>query len=166
MDFSRHGLEVFGFTGFMRVADLKKPGGCNVIPKQMGVYVVVRENAIAPTFLERSIAGHFKGKDPTLPVEELRRNWVNGACVVYIGKAGGPAEDSTLRSRLKQYMDFGCGRPVGHRGGRMIWQLADCDDLLVAWKLLEGIEPLDVEQELLEAFDAIYGKRPYANLRC
>lgn len=165
MDFSRQGLETSGFTGFVRVADLKMPGGCNVIPKQMGVYVVVCEIAEKPAFFEKSIGGYFKGNDPTLPVEELELNWVSTACVIYIGKAGGLASAATLRSRLKQYMDFGCGKPVGHRGGRMIWQLADCDELLVAWKPLSGEEPVVVEQCMIDKFVSIYGAFPFANRR-
>lgn len=165
MDFSRQGLENGGFTGFARVEDLQRPGGCNVIPKQMGVYVVVRENSTVPTFLVRSIGGHFKSEDPILPVEELTRNWVGEAYVVYIGKAGGMASAATLRSRLKQYMDFGCGRPVGHRGGRMIWQLADSDDLRVAWKPIVNREPVVVEQEMIDEFVRAYGMFPFANRR-
>lgn len=165
MDFSRQGLEAAGFTGFASVADLKRPNGCNAIPKQMGVYVIVRESTIPPVFLERSIGGYFKGEDPTLPVEELRRNWISGAYVVYIGKAGGLTPAATLRSRLKQYMDFGCGKPTGHRGGRMIWQLADCDELLVGWKPLARVEPVVVEQQMIDAFVSAYGMFPYANRR-
>jgi hypothetical protein len=37
-----------------------------------------------------------------------------------------------LRRRLTQFGQFGGGEPAGHRGGRLIWQLADADDLLVA----------------------------------
>lgn len=126
----------------MSIADLKKPSGCSVIPNEMGVYVIVRESTVPPVFLERSIGGYFKGKDPTLPVDELRRNWISNMHVIYIGKAGGLSSAATLRSRLKQYMDFGCGKPIGHQGGRMIWQLADSDELIVGWKPLSGVEPV------------------------
>ncbi len=165
MDFSRQGLEASGFTGFVKVSNLKNPGGCNVIPKQMGVYVIVREDIATPAFLERSIGGFFKGKDPTLPIEELKRNWISGAYVVYIGKAGGLASGATLCSRLKQYMDFGSGKPIGHQGGRMIWQLPDSDDLLVAWKPLVGVEPVTVEQSMIDDFVRLHGMFPFANRR-
>jgi len=165
VDFSRNGLEAAGFTGFLRVADLKSQGTCNVIPKQMGVYVVVRENTEMPMFLERSIGGYFKDVDPTLPIEELRRKWISGAYVIYIGKAGGLDSTATLRSRLKQYMEFGCGKPIGHRGGRMIWQLADSNELLVAWKPVAGVEPVVVERQMIDEFINAYGMFPYANRR-
>lgn len=165
MDFSRQGLEASGFIGFAKVSNLKQSGGCNVIPREIGVYVVVRENPTAPAFLATSIGGHFKGKDPTLPISELVRKWIGGAHVVYIGKAGGSDSKATLRSRLKQYMDFGCGKPIGHSGGRMIWQLTDSADLLVAWKAVVDTEPVVVEQQMIDEFVSIYGAFPFANRR-
>lgn len=165
MDFSRPALEAYGFTGFSTIAALSAYGGCGEIPKQMGVYAVTRASSDEPAFLEQSTGGHFKGNDPTLPVEELKRNWIIGAFVVYIGKAGGSGIDATLRSRLKLYMDYGSGKPVGHQGGRMIWQLADSVGLLVAWKPLVGVEPLAIEQDLLDDFANQYGRLPFANRR-
>lgn len=44
-------------------------------------------------------------------------------------------------------MSFGQGKPVGHWGGRLIWQLEDVKDLIVCWKVLEKEEPRDVEKE-------------------
>lgn len=126
MNFSIRELEAAGFSGFVRVADLKNPGGCILIPDRMGVYVVVREDTDIPAFLAQGTGGFFKGQDPALPLEEMVRKWVSGAQVVYIGKAGGSSSKATLHSRLKQYMDFGCGKPAAHRGGRMIWQLTRC----------------------------------------
>ena len=51
-----------------------------------GVYVVVRRHE-PPSFLDVSPAGHFKGKDPTVPVAELAALWVPGTRIVYIGNA-------------------------------------------------------------------------------
>jgi hypothetical protein len=83
-------------------------------------------------FAERSCGGWFKGKDPTVPQEDLTANWVDDAEVVYIGKA------DQLKRRLTQFADFGAGKPVGHWGGRLIWQLTNVDRLLVAWKERRG----------------------------
>jgi hypothetical protein len=82
-----------------------------------------------PTFVQPSPAGWFKGEDPSVPDARLRIQWVQGAHVLYIGKA------DLLRRRLAQFARFGAGEPVGTSGGRRIWQLADADDLLVAWHL-------------------------------
>lgn len=130
----------------------------------MGVYVVLMESVDEPVFRMASIGGHFKGKDPTVPEQVLMANWVEDAIVVYIGKAGGTASKATLQSRLRQYMAFGCGKPVGHWGGRLIWQLANCDDLLVAWKPLVDQEPRKVEQEMIADFVLLHAAMPFANL--
>lgn len=118
-----------------------------------------------PVFLEKSVGGFFKGSDPTVPVQELHDNWVDGPIVLNIGKAGGGGGSATLRSRLKQYMDFGAGKPVGHRGGRFIWQLAVADKLQVCWMPTPNEEPKIVEGRLIQAFKLRYGKRPFANLQ-
>lgn len=84
--------------------------------------------------------------------------------MVYIGKAGGPGKNATLRSRMRQYMRFGQGEALGHCGGRYIWQLSDSRDLVVCWKPTTGEDPRDVERELIDEFKAIYGRHPFVNL--
>lgn len=61
-------------------------------------------------------------------------------------------------------MRFGSGVACAHWGGRFVWQLADCDELLVAWKPLLTDDPRRVEQQLLRQFVMTYGKLPFANL--
>lgn len=87
----------------------------------------------------------------------LGANWVDDAEVVYIGKA------DRLKRRLTQFADFGAGKPIGHWGGRLIWQLPRTDQLLVAWRETPGRVPLEVEGELIAAFRRAYGKAPFAN---
>lgn len=112
-----------------------------------------------PQFLSASPAGRFKGKDPTVAAERLASESCDDAAVVYIGKA------DLLRRRLRQYARFGAGEPVGHWGGRFIWQLADSDQLQVAWRVLTGTETARAfEQRLLERFVELHGVRPFANL--
>jgi hypothetical protein len=128
------------------------------VPSTGGVYVVVRGSRGLPQFLDANPGGRFKGRDPSVPVEALRANWVDGAEVVYIGKA------DQLRRRLRQFADFGAGHPIGHWGGRLIWQLAESDMLLVAWKRTpEELVPRVAEAELIARFRAAYGKPPFAN---
>jgi len=64
-------------------------------------------------------------------------------------------------------MRFGKGEPVGHRGGRYIWQLQDNKDLLMCWRpIIKGVEdPSAMESELLCEFVGTYGRLPFANLR-
>lgn len=108
-------------------------------------------------FEDRSCGGWFKGKDPTVSRDALLANWVEGVEVVYIGKA------DQLKRRLTQFADFGAGKPVGHWGGRLIWQLANVEALCVAWKETPGQVPVEVEAELIAAFRRLHGKPPFAN---
>ena len=151
-DFARQGLTGAGFTGFVTFDALNLPG----ISSGPGVYVVLREADTPPRFLEVSVGGHFKGRDPTVPVEVLQRRWISGATAIYIGKA------TSLRTRLRQFRDFGRGRPVGHWGGRYIWQLAGSGDLVVAWRPCSN--PGAEEGRLLRAFETRYSTLPFANI--
>lgn len=156
-------LDDFGFTGFRTIAELRATK-LSAVPSGIGVYVIVRPVKSRPGFLKESTGGRFKGRDPNVSQEILQRHWVDDAQVVYIGKAGSANGSATLKSRLRQYLDFGAGRPIGHWGGRFIWHLHDSDELLVAWKETTDEEPRDVEKRLIREFVQSHGARPFANL--
>ena len=158
------GLAKAGFDGFRQIQQLQADG-CASVPAKPGVYMVVRPSNADPTFLPKSVGGRFKRNVPTVPLGELVSNWVPGAAILYIGKAGGLDSSATLRTRLGQYMSFGLGKPIGHWGGRYIWQLADHPTLQVCWRHLTEQEPVTVEVSLIDEFRARYGSRPFANLR-
>jgi len=67
-----------------------------------------------------------------------------------------------LRQLVRQLIAYGSGRPVGHQGGRYLWQLDGSDRLLVAWLA----DPLATqrENELLGAFAVAYDAYPFANV--
>lgn len=150
-------LKAEGFTGFRTVADMKS-SGCRESPPAGGVYMIVRPDDSKPHFLPLGSGGHFKGQDPNVTVEELQANWVDGTCVLYIGKA------TSLKKRLSQYMRFGNGSNVGHWGGRYIWQLENVDRMLVCWKTTTE-RPRDVEKKMIAEFKEQFGRWPFANLQ-
>jgi len=151
-----------GFKGFISISELQRDS--NYIPQTKGVYLVLYTTQIAPSFLDFGTGGHFKGKNPNIPIDKLKENWVEDTKVIYIGKAGGSKSRATLNSRLGQYLRFGQGNPVGHWGGRLIWQIKNSGDLVICWKPLSAKEPRDVEYELIQEFKIKYNKRPFANL--
>ncbi|MBE6236205.1 MAG: hypothetical protein E7112_08235 [Bacteroidales bacterium] len=149
-------IESAGFAGFMPVVELRD-SETESVPDVPGVYMVLRDSGERPDFLARGSGGYFKGKDPNVPLSELSANWVEGAKVLYIGKA------KSLRKRISQYLRFGDGKPVGHWGGRYIWQLADAQELIFCWMPVDG-DPDAVETEMISRFREHYGSRPFANL--
>ncbi|WP_127571809.1 hypothetical protein [Georgenia faecalis] len=162
MDWNSAGLRASNFEGFVTFAELPDSD----VPEAPGVYVVLRERADAPAFLGASVAGMFKGRTPSVSVERLEGKWVDDVPVLYIGKATqGSTSRRGLRKRLNEYRRIGNGEPVGHWGGRFIWQLADHADLTVAWKVVDGESPTDVEDSLIRDFVSQYGSLPFANLR-
>lgn len=164
-------LKDAGFCGFIPVARLKAEGIFDDIDRIAdsvldgdGVYIVARADISDPVYVAEGTGGHFKGKNPNVPVSELAANWVDDTCVLYIGKAGGKTSRATLRKRIGQYIRFGEGKPVGHWGGRYIWQLKDSDNLLFCWRASEDAET--AESKLIADFKSQYGgRRPFANLR-
>jgi hypothetical protein len=151
-----------GFTGFYSVARLRLDN--SIVPAIPGIYLIVQPTDDTPVFLPKGTGGFFKGRDPNLPVAELTDKWLEECKILYVGKAGGSSSKATLRSRLKQYLDFGNGKPVGHYGGRLIWQLKHHSELLVAWRAMSTGSPRTKEKELIGEIATFYGRRPFANL--
>lgn len=157
--FTRAELETSGYVGWSTWEELRMSELAHV-PPTAGCYIVYRSSQDEPSFLNANSAGRFKGKNPTVPLDRMAAEWVPGAQVVYIGKA------DDLRTRLKAYARFGAGEPVAHWGGRLIWQLADASELLVAWRPLstDGTAR-ELERRLLAHFIRLHhGRRPLANL--
>ena len=156
-------LKTEGWQGFKTIAELKS--SVSGITKAMGVYMVLRLSSEAPQFIHPGTGGFFKGKDPNVPISELQSKWNDGSPIMYIGKAGSSSSNATLNSRLSQYMKFGCGKNIGHWGGRYIWQLEDSRELTVCWKPLYSDDPRTIEQQMISDFKALhFGRRPFANL--
>jgi hypothetical protein len=133
-----------GFVGFVSVAQLDdKP---RQVPGPCGVYAVVREATDPPRFSEQSDAGWWKGKDPAVSLERLAAEWLPGVQTLYIGDA------ASLQDRVGRLVEFSRarGRSVMHYGGRLLWQLERCQELLVAWK--EEPYSTALEFDLLEEF--------------
>ena len=159
--FNETDLRRRGFTGFKAFGDLD----LSTVPREPGVYTVLRSTNSVHEVLDTSVGGWFKGKDPTDDPAKLKgRLW--DAPTLYIGKAdAGTNGTRGLRKRIGEFAKFGQGLPVGHWGGRYIWQLSNSRDLRIAWLPVTGRSAKLVEDELLEEFFVAYGQLPFANLR-
>jgi hypothetical protein len=158
---TRQTLKDEGFTGFRALAALD----INRIPQKPGIFAVLQPEGFEPRFLAKSTAGIFKKKDPSLQAAALAAEWVDGADVLYIGKAGpGSKGNRGLRRQIQEFVDFGKGKPPGHWDGRLIWQIADAGSLLVAWKELPVEELNQAEARYHADFRQLHGRLPFANL--
>lgn len=152
--YSRAWLHASGFAGFLPVSSLQR--SLNAVPAGPGVYAVVREATMPAAFLPTSRGGWFKDKDPTVPADVLRGRWHAGTPILYVGKA------DSLRARIRALVRFAAGEPVGHWGGRYLWQVEGSETFLVGWR--ENDNPRELERELLADFAAHFGSLPFANL--
>lgn len=155
------GIDLSDFSPPVSVETLQRTK-CSAVPTRPGVYVVLYPAGRAPVFLKKSVGGWFKDQDPSDPLDFVRAHWVDQASIVYIGKGNG---QSGLRQRLCQFIQFGMGKSVGHRGGRLVWHLANHKQLLVRWRVTPNERPEDDESRLVEQFRSAHGVRPFANLR-
>jgi hypothetical protein len=157
-------LRQVGFEGFLPVASLQS-SRCSEVPDLPGIYLILNEGHSPAKFCTNGVGGYFKGKNPNVPIEILELKWVETALILYVGKAG-PGKTATLRTRLNSYMKFGQTKPIGHAGGRYVWQLGYSRDLHVCWKVSStGEVPRFMEKALIRDFEERYAKLPFANLR-
>jgi hypothetical protein len=142
------GIDLAAFTGGASVQVLftERYRG---VPQGCGVYVLLREGPAPPRFSGRSKAGWFKGLDPSYPAEVVTNAWVPNAKIVYVGKAAGK---KGLRERVRQLIDFGFGKAVSHRGGRLLWHLEDHRELKLLWMECPREFADDLETQLIARF--------------
>src|SRR4051812_42549016 len=114
-DWTFENIKEYGFKGFVKISDLISD--YELIPDERGVYLILMHEKNV-NFLTRGTGGYFKNKNPNVGVDFLKDNWVDLSAIVYIGQAGGTRNGkwskSTLKLRLKKYLQFGQGKPVGH----------------------------------------------------
>lgn len=146
------------FKGFKTIRELKE--SCSEVPSSNGVYLVLRRNNQQPIFSISSLGGYVKvpNDSPCYSLSYLQEQYVNGTCILYIGKS------TNMRSRLRSYMRFGQGKRASHGGGRAIWQMTDVDDFVICWaETLENSRM--VEWRMIQAFKLSHeGKRPFTNM--
>lgn len=154
-------LKADGFAGFRTLASLE----INRVPQAPGIFAVLKPEGFEPRFLAKSTAGVFKKKDPSLREEALAAEWIDDADVLYLGKAGvGSKGNRGLRRQIQEFLDFGKGKPPGHWDGRLIWQLAEPQSLVIAWKELPAADVNPAEAKYHADFRELYGSLPFANL--
>lgn len=147
-------------NGCATVKELKK--SCKIIPDCKGIYVVFRKNSDEmPRMLAAGPVSEHNGKALAYPKDFLEKKWVSGTRIVYIGKS-----DSSLRTRIRTYMNYGKGKDAPHRGGRAIWQLPDADELVIGWKTINSsLSARELEAKLISEFKGRNGgKLPFANI--
>jgi hypothetical protein len=146
-----------GFEGFLPFSRLLAE--TTLVPTVPGIYVVLRNPNNDPVFLNKSPAGWFKDKNPSVTTDQLASSWVRNAHMLYIG-----ATSRTLRQRVRELVRFGNGANVGHYGGRMLWQLDGIWSAKLAWRQAESEDAGDDKRQLLDLFDGMYGSLPFANI--
>jgi hypothetical protein len=162
MPASLDGISLAGFSRPISIGVLRETRSFGV-PLGSGIYLILRTSDCVPDFLEKTTGGAFKKRDPTCLPEFIRKNWVQGVHVVYVGKAAG---EKGLQRRLDDLVAFGYGQAIGHWGGRLLWHLPGREKLLVRWRTSSSKQADKAETNAVRNFKTVYdGRRPYANLR-
>ena len=136
---------------------------CAQVPEERGVYFICippeKEVAFQPFFWRPA---RNPNQSTPYPVETLEKKYMcqGCPCLLYIGKADG---QKGLRQRLRQYIRHGWGESGNHLGGRAVWQVSGCQELLVLWAVCQ--DPAQEERALLEAFQSCKNDYPLANWR-
>ncbi len=154
-------VSIAGFSEPIRLVELRETR-CASVPAHAGIYLIKRESESAPQFRIPGTGGWFKGQDPNSASDIIEAKWVSGTQILYIGKAAG---NKGLKGRLRQLIDLGNGKPVSHRGGRLLWYLQESEDLLVRWRTCTADEADRAETTAIADFKRSHrGMRPFANM--
>lgn len=159
-------LNTIQWSGGIAVAQWSKRSQHHEDLDCKGVYIVVRTSYDPPVFLAANPVPVIKGRKHRETPETLSKLWVPGSAIMYIGKAGGKNQKSTLRTRLNAYVKHGFDRlKYSHWGGRLIWQVCGSENFLLYWICADHQEPSAIEEDLIARHVRIHGKKPFANLR-
>ena len=131
---------------------------CSSLPCQPGIYRVLAPEKLPISFIEGS--DNLRAKGYPAAILEQKYGQCTDKTVLYIGKANGRGG---LRQRVLQYVKYGWGTAVNHKGGRAIWQVKDYPLLLLEYEACENCEQR--EHELLAAYKKENGTYPLANWR-
>ena len=99
-------------------------------------------------------------------VERLEAKWVDDVEIVYYGLAG-RKKPRSLKERLRDLLNHGNGKLTAngpHRGGEILWQLNGYKEFSL-WVLPTDNPPVprNLEKTIIERFQSITGKLPFAN---
>lgn len=129
-------------------------------PTDSGIYVIDVPKGFQVKFINATTAiDVFNGRSMLYPAEELQEKYEQSdKRRLYIGKAAG---ENGLRQRLRQMTQYGWRNATNKRGGRAIWQIENCYELLVGYHVCEN--PRIKETEALSKYIEDFGVMPVAN---
>jgi hypothetical protein len=131
-----------------------------------GVYAVFAPLEWTPQFKTR---GRFENVIEPWSQERLRRRWIDGVELVYIGCAGATPNSRPLCERVRDLLRHGGGHLTAkgpHKGGERLWQCRGWENFTLAWKRCGDYpEPHDLEVAIGRRFQALAGGLPFANVR-
>ena len=159
-------LKDLGFKEYCSVKAPRDAGGVAPAPRCKGIYLVIRDRKDRPKFLLKGTGskirrkdknGEIKYEDPNVDTGDLKKRWVKGALILYVGKS------VNLRTRIRQLIRFGDGNKSPHEGGKYLWQIADAKDFKIFWKEVPDAD--QVESRMLGDFARAHnGMLPFANI--
>lgn len=155
--FERTDLEASGFAGWFPVSEVSADDAN--VPVAPGIYVVFSQRRGPGEFLSTNPAGWHKDQDPTVPSTLLEERWIDDAGVLFLGHT------DNLSKRLTQLRRFSAGEPVGHYGGRLLWQVAFSGEFLVAWKETAADDLAEEKKDFVRSFKSTFGRQPFANIQ-
>ena len=90
----------------------------------------------------------------------------NDNIILYIGKATRKDGDGIYK-RIKEYLQWGYGEGQIHAGGRAIWQIPNCKEILKFYwiRLASAQESKDMEAKLIKEYENRFGNIPFANMK-